>query len=302
MQADALLKAHRQLNERSMALRESNEILSQSLRQTAVYQDQLVEKEKMAALGNMVAGISHEINTPIGLGVTATTLMQDRMKALKKSFVNKKLSSSQLEKYLYEGEESLSIIYRNLERAADLISSFKQVSVDQASDEKRMFSLSQLIDEVIMSLKPNLKQVKHQVLVECDEALQIRSKPGAISQILINLINNSLIHAFDGIEQGTMSITVTQQQKNCELIYKDDGNGVSDDIEHRIFEPFTTTKRGEGGSGLGMHLVYNLVTQALDGTITMNTNVKKGIEIKMIFPTSIPKGGKKSNKTLAADG
>ncbi|NQZ06364.1 MAG: hypothetical protein HRT35_04305 [Algicola sp.] len=297
-QKDALMSAHQQLNERSMALKESNQELSLTLQKTAEYQDQLVEKEKMAALGKMVAGISHEINTPIGLGVTATTLMQDKLVALKKVFEDKKLSPNRLQKYLSEADETLGIIYRNLARAAELISSFKQVSVDQSSDERRTFEVALLIDEVLISLKPALKRVKHQVIVQCSREIIIKSKPGAISQILINLINNSLIHAFDGIEAGEMTIRIALNGNNCEMTYLDNGNGVAGAIKQRIFEPFATTKRGEGGSGLGMHLVYNLATQALSGTIAMNSDAKQGIEITMIFPISSRKKGRKPIKKL----
>ena len=283
-QTDELVIAHEQLNEHSDALAQTNAELSQTLERTAQYQDELVEKEKMAALGKMVAGIAHEINTPIGLGVTATSLMMDRMKTLEQAFASKKLSPTQLKKYIQEGSESLDMIYRNLERAAELISSFKQVSVDQSSDESRRFDMAQLIDEVLLSLRPNLKKVKHQVEVNCKGQVIVRSKPGALSQILINFINNSLIHAFDEVEQGLMSIDVHIEGQYCHLTYKDNGGGVSPDIEAQIFEPFATTKRGEGGSGLGMHLVYNLATQALGGSIHMVNKPGEGIEFQVVFP------------------
>lgn len=300
-QKEALEIAHQQVNDRSKALKDSNEELSMALKRSEQYRDQLVEKEKMAALGQMVAGISHEINTPIGLGVTATTLMQDRLYAIKELYDNKKLTPGKLEKYIAEGEESLSIIFRNLDRAAELIRSFKQVSVDQSSDERRTFVVSQLIGEVLLSLRPDLKKVSHQVVVECDEGIAIKSKPGAISQILINLIHNSLIHAFDGIENGIMTIKVVLKGTDCELTYTDNGHGVSKDIESRIFEPFATTKRGEGGSGLGMHLVYNLATQALAGSIALNSNAEKGIEVKLLFPVGTRKKSRDNVQELIRD-
>lgn len=294
-QKEELETAHRQLNDRSKDLKDSNEELSLALKRSEQYRDQLVEKEKMAALGQMVAGISHEINTPIGLGVTATTLMQDRLAAIKQLYDDKKLSPAKLEKYFCEADESLDIIFRNLDRAAELIRSFKQVSVDQSSDERRTFVASQLIDEVLLSLRPDLKKVSHQVVVDCDKSIAIKSKPGAISQILINLIHNSLLHAFDGIDNGRMKITVALKGNDCELTYSDNGHGVSKEIENRIFEPFATTKRGEGGSGLGMHLVYNLATQALAGSITLNSESEQGIEVKLVFPVA---SRKKERRTV----
>jgi signal transduction histidine kinase len=280
------------VNDRTQAVKDSNQELLSTLEKMHQYQNQLVETEKMASLGQMVAGIAHEVNTPIGLGVTASTLMQDRLVVIKNSFDDKKLSSRQLSKFLDESTENLGIIYRNLNRAAELISSFKQVAVDQSSEESRLFNFEQLISEILMSLKPNLKKVQHQVVVECDSSINIKSMPGPITQIIINLVMNSLIHAFRGIDKGIINIIVSLSEKDCHLTYKDNGNGVSEEIKHRIFDPFVTTRRGEGGSGLGMHLVYNLVTQALNGSITIQSEERHGIEFSIVFPFIAATGAK----------
>lgn len=272
----------------TIAVKDSNRELLTTLEKMHQYQNQLVETEKMASLGQMVAGIAHEVNTPIGLGVTASTLMQDKLATIATSFEAKKLSSKQLEKFINESAENLGIIYRNLNRAAELISSFKQVAVDQSSEESRVFNFKQLIGEILISLKPNLKKVQHEVIVNCDEDINIRSMPGPITQILINLIMNSLIHAFSGIEQGTMTIAVNVSDDSCKLLYQDNGVGVAEDIKKRIFDPFVTTRRGEGGSGLGMHLVYNLVTQALNGSITIDSEKNQGIKFNIVFPIVNP--------------
>lgn len=276
------------VNERTLAVKESNQELLSTLEKMHQYQNQLVETEKMASLGQMVAGIAHEVNTPIGLGVTASTLMQDRLEVINQSFEGKTLSSRQLAKFLNESRENLGIIYRNLNRAAELISSFKQVAVDQSSEDSRVFNFHQLINEILLSLKPNLKKTQHEVVIECDKSVNIRSMPGPITQILINLVMNSLIHAFAGIEKGTITISVQVTGGSCKLCYKDNGVGVSEDIKKRIFDPFVTTRRGEGGSGLGMHLVYNLVTQALNGSISIFSEPDNGIEFNIVFPVSGP--------------
>jgi len=276
------------ISERTLALKSSNQDLLNTLSTLHQYQNQIVETEKMASLGQMVAGVAHEVNTPIGLGVTASTLMQDKLLEIQRAFDDKKLTSNQLAKFLTDSHENLGIIYRNLERAANLIRSFKQVAVDQSNDNRRMFNMSQLLNEVLLSLRPNLKKTQHQVVLACDELLEFESKPGPISQILINLIMNSLIHAFEQIEQGTISISVTLSDSRCYLHYKDNGCGVPEHIKKRIFDPFVTTKRGEGGSGLGMHLVYNLVTQALNGKIQLESTLGQGIDIHIDFPV-IPK-------------
>lgn len=274
------------VNERTLAVKESNQELLSTLEKMHQYQNQLVETEKMASLGQMVAGIAHEVNTPIGLGVTASTLMQDRLEVINQSFQGKTLSSKQLAKFLDESKENLGIIYRNLNRAAELISSFKQVAVDQSSEESRVFNFRQLVNEILLSLKPNLKKVQHEVIVDVSENVNIRSMPGPITQILINLVMNSLIHAFQGVEKGTITISVQVTGGSCKLCYKDNGVGVSEDIKKRIFDPFVTTRRGEGGSGLGMHLVYNLVTQALNGSINIYSEINDGIEFNIVFPVT----------------
>ncbi|MFC0047858.1 HAMP domain-containing sensor histidine kinase [Rheinheimera tilapiae] len=275
------------INERTVALKSSNQDLLNTLETLHQYQNQIVETEKMASLGQMVAGVAHEVNTPIGLGVTASTLMQDKLTDIQKAFDDKKLTSNQLSKFLSESKENLGIIYRNLERAASLIRSFKQVAVDQSNENRRQFNMLQLMNEVLLSLRPNLKKTQHQILVECDPQLEIDSKPGPINQILINLIMNSLIHAFEHTDHGTINITVKVEQNRCQIRYKDNGSGVPEHIKKRIFDPFVTTKRGEGGSGLGMHLVYNLVTQALNGKISLESSLGEGVDILFDFPVIV---------------
>ncbi len=275
------------INERTLALKSSNQDLLNTLETLHQYQNQIVETEKMASLGQMVAGVAHEVNTPIGLGVTASTLMQDKLADIQKAFDDKKLTSSQLAKFLSESKENLGIIYRNLERAASLIRSFKQVAVDQSNENRRQFNMLQLMNEVLLSLRPNLKKTQHQVLLECEPSLEIDSKPGPINQILINLIMNSLIHAFENKEHGVIKVVVTVANSRCYIHYSDNGAGVPEHIKKRIFDPFVTTKRGEGGSGLGMHLVYNLVTQALNGKITLESTLGHGIDIQFDFPVVI---------------
>lgn len=275
------------INERTQALKTSNQDLLNTLETLHQYQNQIVETEKMASLGQMVAGVAHEVNTPIGLGVTASTLMQDRLADIQVAFDEKKLTSNQLQRFLSESNENLGIIYRNLERAASLIRSFKQVAVDQSNENRRQFSVSQLVNEVLLSLRPNLKKTQHEVVVECDEKLEIDSKPGPLNQILINLIMNSLIHAFENIEKGQIKIQVRVDQNRCFVHYEDNGAGVPEHIKKRIFDPFVTTKRGEGGSGLGMHLVYNLVTQALNGKIYLESSLGEGVRIDFDFPVIV---------------
>jgi signal transduction histidine kinase len=276
------------VQQRTMALKEANNELIQTLEKLHQFQRQMVQNEKMASLGDMVAGVAHEVNTPIGLGVTASTMMLDRLSDMRKAFENKTLKASALTKFITEGEENLNIIYRNLNRAAELISSFKQVAVDQSSESNRVFYFSQLMDEILISMRPKLKKVNHQINVNCTDSLVIESKAGPINQIIINLIMNSIIHGFEDMEKGQIDISIqTVDNNNICIEFKDNGKGIPEHLRKRIFDPFVTTKRGQGGSGLGMHLVYNLVTQALNGSISVVSEKGLGVQFRILFPAKM---------------
>ncbi len=272
---------------RTEALKESNQELVSTLEKLHQFQGQLVENEKMASLGDMVAGIAHEVNTPIGLGVTASSLMADKLNEIKDAFEDQTLKSSQLKKFLSQGQENLSIIYRNLERAAKLVASFKKVAVDQSSVETRQFNVKELLEEVLLTLKAKLNEKQVSVTIECPEQLVVESRPGPINQILINLIINSIIHGFEQKVDGHIKISIMYLSQQLHINYQDDGMGIDDNIKSRIFEPFTTTKRGSGGSGLGLHLVYNLVIQALNGHIDFESSKGKGTNFEITVPVTL---------------
>jgi signal transduction histidine kinase len=273
------------VQQRTMALKEANNELIQTLEKLHQFQRQMVQNEKMASLGDMVAGVAHEVNTPIGLGVTASTMMLDRLSDMRKAFEDKTLKASSLSKFIAEGEENLNIIYRNLARAAELISSFKQVAVDQSSENNRVFSFAKLMDEILMSMRPKLKKVNHVINVNCADNLVIESKAGPINQIMINLIMNSIIHGFEDVDKGQIDINIELvDNAKIRIEFIDNGKGIPEHLRKRIFDPFVTTKRGQGGSGLGMHLVYNLVTQALNGSISIISEEGQGVQFRILFP------------------
>ena len=279
-----------EVNQRTVALKSANNELIQTLEKLHQFQRQIVENEKMASLGDMVAGVAHEVNTPIGLGITASTMMLDRLAVIDQQFKDKTLKASAMERFINESRENLNIIYRNLDRAAQLISSFKQVAVDQTSEEAREVNVKQLIEETLMSMRPRLKKVTHTINIDCPETFNVMCKAGPLNQILINLIMNSLIHAFETVENGKIDVIarLTDDQK-LKIIYKDNGSGIPTSIKKRIFDPFVTTKRGQGGSGLGMHLVFNLVTQALNGNIKLESEEGNGVEFTLTFPVTVKK-------------
>jgi signal transduction histidine kinase len=267
------------VSDRTSELRESLEHLQQA-------QDQLVQAEKMAALGGLVAGIAHEINTPVGIGVTAASYLNEQTSSLKSSFESGGLTESVFAEYLSAADESARTILVNLKRAAELISSFKQVAVDQNREEQRRFNLREYLDEILISLRPKFKHTAHRVLVECPEDLVMESLPGVLMQVVTNLVMNSLIHGFRDREAGTVTMDVTREQEDMvKILYRDDGVGMTEEQVRKIYDPFYTTRRLEGGTGLGMHIVYNLVTRTLGGTIICSSEPGEGT----VFTISIPR-------------
>lgn len=266
------------------ALIVANEKLSRSVEHLQQTQSQLVQAEKMAALGALVAGISHEINTPLGIGVTSATALQEDLMALQREFEGGTMKRSTLERFIRHGAEGFDILVRNLMRAAELIRSFKQVAVDQSSDEWRKLDLAEYVDEIILSLQPRFKTRPVQVLNRCAPGLRVVTHPGAIYQILSNLIINALIHAFEPDQAGTVSITAVQVGDEIHLECADDGKGIAADIQDRIFDPFFTTRRGSGGSGLGLHIAFNLVVGTLNGVIDLDKHVERGTTFRIRFP------------------
>lgn len=281
----ALLDA--EVTARTKELDEKNEQLAGAIARLNQSQKDLVEKEKMASLGQVVAGIAHEVNTPIGLGITASTLLRQRIEEIRKLFDEKKLNASHFDKFLNESLQNAGIIYRNLERAATLINGFKQVAVDQSSENARYFNVAKVLEQTALTLSPKLQGVPHQLRINCDPDLELYSKPGAISQVVINLVMNSLTHGFNGQSKGEMVIDVSVDGDNCLLIYRDNGSGVAEKIKKAIFDPFVTTNRGKGSTGLGMHLVYNMVTQALQGSIQLQSELGKGVVVSIRFPRDL---------------
>jgi len=246
-------------------------------------QNELVQTEKMAALGRLVAGIAHEVNTPIGIGVTAASHLKKEIKIFNENYKNESLTKNTFEDFIETSVQSSDILLNNLERAANIIQNFKQVSVDQSSDKIRSFFLKEYLESIIINLKPSLKQSYPLIEILCPQSLQIESNPGAFYQIFTNLIMNSVIHGFEEKEEGHIIIEVHPKGNDIEIIYKDDGKGMSKENLSKIFDPFFTTRRSLGGSGLGTHIIYNLVTQKLHGTITAKSEEDEGLTFIMYF-------------------
>jgi len=246
-------------------------------------QNQLVQAEKMASLGGLVAGVAHEINTPIGIGVTAASHLADEVRSLARASAEGRMTKALFQRSLDTLQQSSEIILTNLERGAALIQSFKRVAADQSSDERRWVNLKQYISEVLISLKPRLKQSAIQIELSCPDDLEVETVPGALSQILTNLVMNTLVHAFNAGVPGTIRIVVDRDQGRIRLVFSDDGCGIPPENLGRVFDPFFTTKRSQGGTGLGLHIVFNIVNQTLGGTIEVASEPGRGTSFVIRF-------------------
>ncbi len=266
----------------------SRENAEQALVDLRAAQAQLVESEKMASLGGLVAGVAHEINTPLGNALGASTYLRQRTREVRSMFGHGKLKKSDAEAYFVTADEATIIMNTNLERASELVQSFKQVAVDQTHDLCRNFYLAPYIDDILISLKPRLKKGAHHVRVQCPADLEMYQYAGGLAQVMSNLIMNALVHAFAHRDGGIITITaIDQPAGTVELTVADDGCGIPSDTLGHIFEPFFTTKRGEGGSGLGLHIVFNIVTQRLGGSISVESMVEIGTRFTIICPRAI---------------
>lgn len=247
----------------------------------------LVETQKLASLGALVSGISHEINTPIGISMTAASHLIEQTERIIEQSNSDQLSEKEFTYYTEDALEVSQIIVSNIKRASELIQSFKGVAVDQTSEKQREFEIRRYVGDILTSLGPQTKKTKHKINLHCPMEVLVNTIPGALSQILTNLIINSFVHGFEEMDQGTIDIVINQSNDNIELVYRDNGCGVSEENRSKIFERFFTTKLDRGGSGLGTHIIYTLATKALKGSITCSSTLGEGIEFKLIFPKEL---------------
>ena len=274
-------KLEQHIRDRTTELQMANDRLQESLETLNSARDQLVQTEKMAALGGLVAGVAHEINTPVGIGITASSFLRDEAVKLRKK---EAIGTEDLNRFISLVIEGSSSILTNLTRAAELVTSFKQVAVDQSTEERRLFSVKEYTEEILMSLQARYRRSGHRVLVECPEDLVIDSYPGVFAQVITNLITNSHLHGFDGMSDGTIMLNFSRDGDDLLFIYSDNGHGMSGETLKKMFDPFYTTRRGRGGTGLGMHIVFNLITGKLKGTIQVFSEPGHGASFYIHIP------------------
>ncbi len=265
-------------------LQKTNMALSDSLSKLKFAQDKLIQSEKLASLGGMVSGIVHEINTPIGIGITASTFIKQLISKMEKNLVNETVDVQAIDKLLKKTHEAAAMIHANLGRAGALLENFKQVSVDQISEIPRKILVDEYINEVIASLSVELKHSPHRIVVNCPQNLIFDSRPGALAQIITNFVMNSVTHGFEGMDQGEILFEIHADDTTLYLNCRDNGKGMGRDAVKQIFDPFYTTRREKGGTGLGLYVVYNLVTKALSGTIECVSTPGRGTEFKVKVP------------------
>lgn len=277
------------VRERSAELERANADLSAALQTLQHTQDELLASEKMASLGSLVAGIAHELNTPIGNSLLASTALRDRVHEFETHVAAGALRRSELTAHLEEVRMASELISGSLHKAAELISSFKQIAVDQTNDQRRAFDLRWAVQDTIATYMPRLRRVQCEVVLQIPEGLVFDSYPGGLYQILNNLINNAINHAFEQRHGGTITVRAEAvDDAIIELMFCDDGCGMTEDVLKRVFDPFYTTKMGQGGTGLGMNIVYNIVTGILGGRITIDSAPGVGTAVRMLLPRTAP--------------
>ncbi|MEO1559328.1 MAG: ATP-binding protein, partial [Cyanobacteria bacterium J06632_19] len=259
--------------------------LSDTLEELKTTQNKLVESEKMAALGSLVAGVAHEINTPVGTSITVASNLAAKTEDFADNIAKGQLKRSVLNNYIEIAQKSTDLLVQNLNQAGDLVNSFKQVAVDQTNLELRHFRVKEYIEGVLLNLAPQLKQSPHKLIVSGDEDITINSYAGSFAQVITNLVINSLIHAYPEEKPGKLNFEITSEAENIKIIYSDDGCGIPEENLTKIFEPFFTTKRNQGGTGLGLHIVYNLITHKLQGSIDIDSIVGKGTTFILTIPS-----------------
>ena len=289
------LNAHLEtrIQQRTKELEKSNAELWRTLTSLEKTQNDLIRSEKMAALGALVAGVAHELNTPIGNGLTMASALNERLDEFTQEMA-KGLRRSTLETFISELRTGLDILFQNVHRAGELISGFKQVAVDQSNQTRRQFDLASMMDGIILTLRPSFKQLPIRLSTDISPEIEMDSYPGPLGQVMVNLINNARVHAFDHDKQGLIKISADTmlspdgEASWVQITVRDNGQGIDPDNLPRIFDPFFTTKLGSGGSGLGLNISYNIVTSILGGSIQAFSLKHEGTRMVIKLPMQAP--------------
>ncbi len=269
-------------------MRQAKDAAESALRDLRETQNSLIEAEKLAALGRLVAGVAHEVNNPVGISLTVASSLERKVARFAEEVARGDVRRSSLNDFIESNRDAAKQLVANLNRAAELVQSFKQVAADRNYSDQRIFDLAELTEQVVMSLKPGLRKQHVALHVECSPNLTMNSYPGPYGQVLTNLFLNAVGHAFPG-EGGTVSITAhAAGERHVKIVFADDGRGMSDEVRRRAFDPFFTTRREQGGTGLGLHIVYSIVTSRLGGRINLSSKSGEGTRIEIVLPRHAP--------------
>lgn len=286
----ARIKTHLTIRSLQLTLEQQNKELNKTMQRELEAQAKLLESEKMASLGRTVAGIAHELNTPMGLCVTAASYLQERSKLAMKSFRNHELKLDEVQSFLETVDETVEIVTANLIKVTGMVNDFKMVAVDVSSEKLRSFVLHDYLNRIINSLSPELRKTRHQVSIVGDD-LMLESYPGALSQVITNIIMNSITHAYDPDDKGQLIIRTIHDGSNVHLNCSDDGKGMNAESLKKVFEAYYTTREGIGGSGLGTNIIYKLVTETLQGEISCSSELGIGTMFTITIPLILTEQG-----------
>lgn len=280
----------KEVNIKTKELNKKTEELEDSLNHLKHTQQHLIESEKMSALGNLVSGLAHEVNTPLGNAITSSSVIEKEARIIQKELLDGSLKKSTLDNKLAVINQSSALLGKTLNYASELIKSFKQISVDQVTNDLRLFDIKEYIEEIFLTNHNKLKRVPVEISIYSEEEIHIKNSPGIISQIFNNLIQNSIIHGFENIEKGArIFVNLKKEDDLLTIEYSDNGHGINSQLLQKVYEPFVTTKRNQGGTGLGLNIVYNLVTQKLQGTIEIQSQRNVGTKIIIKMPSEYKK-------------
>lgn len=253
-------------------------------------QESLIEAEKLAALGGLVAGVAHEVNNPVGISLTVASSLGRRCESFAQEMEDGPIRKSRLNDFIAANREAADQLVSNLQRAGELIQSFKQVAVDRSHADRRTFDLAESTEQIVASLRPGLRKSQVQLSIDVPAGINMDSYPGPYGQVLTNLVLNAATHAFGDGQPGNVSVQARRMGADqVEIVFSDDGRGMSDEVQRRAFDPFFTTRRAQGGTGLGLHIVYNLVTRRLGGRIVLSSMPGLGTTFRIILPIVAPR-------------
>jgi len=295
----ARVRAHLLLRQSLRAVQELNDTLEARVaRRTAELektlerlhqsQEDLAHSEARATLSTLIASVSHELGTPLGNSKMVASTLAEQTAAMRRSLDAGQLRRSEFMQYMAATEDGVALLLRNLERAVELMSDFRQVAADQASEQRRQFDLAAVVNETLHTLGPSLKRHAHRVVVEIPEGIAMDSLPGPLGQIVINLVNNAYLHAFEGRSDGVLRIQAEPAGASVRLVFADNGVGMAPELLGKLFQHFFSTKIGQGGTGLGMAIVHNLVTKTLGGSIAVASTVGQGTRFELLLPRELP--------------